>query len=245
MRLWKSWIITKKDLAVMRRRKAPMAITIGFPVAIGAALPLVLYTLMIRKGFSAATDSNLISAFGFFFVLIAAFVPLYISSYSIIGEKVEKSLEPLLSTPTTDGEILVGKYLGTLIPALLSVYLGTAIYMALMDALTRDSFGYLYFPNLSFTILLLTAVPLSATYAVTLSVFISSKFSNVMSAYQMGGMTLVPFLALYVLGEIGLVKLQDTTTVLLIAVALLIITLIVYVISRATFGREKILTEWK
>ncbi len=245
MRLWKSWIIAKKDMTMMVRRRAPLAILIGLPVGMGAALPVIIESVIRRKGFSAAVDSNLISAFGFFFVIFAALVPLYISSYSIIGEKVEKSLEPLLSTPTTDGEILMGKYIGTFIPAVFSIYLGTAVYMSLMDAFTRNSFGYLFFPNWGFTILLVTAVPLASTYAITLSVFISSKFSNVMSAYQSGGLTLVPFLALYVLGEIGLVNLEDTTNVLFISSFLLLVTILMYFISRATFGREKILTEWK
>ncbi len=245
MRLWKSWIIAKKDLTMMIRRRAPLAILIGLPVGMGAALPAVIESVISRKGFSAAVDSNLISAFGFFFVILAALIPLYISSYSIIGEKVEKSLEPLLSTPTTDGEILMGKYIGTFIPAVFSIYLGAAVYMALMDAFTRNDFGYLFFPNWGFTLLLATAVPLSSTYAITLSVFISSKFSNVMSAYQMGGLTLLPFLALYVLGEIGLVTLDNTTNVLIISSFLLLVTILMYFISRATFGREKILTEWK
>lgn len=245
MRLWKAWLIARKDLTIMRRRRSPLAIMVGFPLVLGTALPVLLHTVISRRGFTASVESNLLSAFGFFFVIIAAFVPLYVSSYSIIGEKVERSLEPLLSTPTTDGEILMGKYIGTLIPALLSIYLGTVVYMSLADALTRDNFGYLFFPNQSFTILLCTAIPLASTYAITFSVFISSKINNVMGAYQMGGATLIPFLVLYVLGEIGLVKLQDTSNVLLISAALLVATIAMYFLSKASFGREKILTEWK
>lgn len=245
MKMWKSWLIARKDMTIMKRRRSPLAVTVGFPVALSIALPVILNTVIERRGFSATVESDLIGAFGFFFVIIAAFVPLYVSSYSIIGEKVEKSLEPLLSTPISDGEILMGKYIGTFIPVILSVYLGAFVYMGLTDYFTSSSFGYSFFPNWGFTITLLTAVPLSSTYAITLSVFISSKFNNVISAYQVGGVTLIPFLALYVLSEIGLVKLEDTTNVLIIAGALLVVTVLMSFITRATFGREKIMTEWK
>lgn len=245
MRLWKAWIVARKDMTLMRRRRSPLAIMIGFPLIIAAALPVVIDFVIRRRGFSAAIESNLISAFGFFFVVLAAVVPLYISSYSMIGEKVEKSLEPLLSTPTTDGEILMGKYIGTFIPTAVSIYLGSIVYMAFIDLLTHANFGYYFFPDRGFTILLLTAVPLSSTYAITLGVFISSKFSNVMGAYQAGGLTLLPFLATYVMGEAGVVDLQATDTVLLIAALLLVVTIVMYYLTRATFGREKILTQWK
>ncbi len=245
MRLWKSWLIAKKDLMVMRRRGSTLIFLIGLPIVLGIALPVLIHFLILRKGFSASTDSNLISAFGFFFMIMGALIPLYISSYSIVGEKVEKSMEPLLSTPTMDGEILMGKYIGTLLPALSFVYLGAIVYMSLIDALTRTDFGYFFFLNWSFGVILLVGVPVTTIYAITLSVFVSSKVNSVMAAYQGGGVTLIPFLIIYVMGEIGIVKLDDTTNVLIISGALLIVAVVMYFISRATFNREKILTEWK
>lgn len=245
MRLWKSWIIAKKDMKLLRKRKLLIGMLVGLPLVFSVGLPTVIHVAIGRKGFIPAVDSDLIGAFGFFFIIIAALIPLYISSYGIIGEKVEKSLEPLLSTPTSDGEILMGKYIGTFIPSILAVYLGAVIYMSLIDFLTHGYFGYFFFPNASFTILLLVAVPASSTYAITLSVFVSSKVNNIMSAYQGGGITLIPFIVLYVLGEIGLIKLYETTYVLIISAGLIAIAVIMFFISRGTFGREKILTEWK
>lgn len=245
MTMRKSWLIAKKDLLIMKRIKSTLLLLIGLPLVLGTALPLLIHVLILRKGFSPILEPNLISAFGFFFMIIGALLPLYISSYSIVGEKLEKSMEPLLATPTTDGEILMGKYIGTFLPALLSVYLGASVYMILIDAFTRTDFGYYFFPNWAFGIILLVGVPMAATYAITLSVFISSKVNSVMAAYQGGGVTLIPFLVIYVMGEIGIVKLDDTTDVVVISLSLLLVAVVMYFISRATFSREKILTEWK
>lgn len=245
MRFWKSWLIAKKDMKIIRKRKLLMALLLVPSLAFGIALPVLINTVIGRKGFVPGVETDLISAFGFLFIILAAVVPLYISSYGIVGEKLEKSMEPLLSTPTSEGEILIGKYIGTFIPSILSTYLGAIVYMTLIDVVTGKYFGYYFFPNTSFIILLLVAVPAAMTYAITLSIFVSSKVNNVMSAYQGGGITLVPFLALYVMGEAGIVKLDDTTNILYISLALIVIAVIMYFVSRNSFGRDKIISEWK
>ncbi len=245
MRLWKSWIIAKKDMTILRRRRG---LTVGFvalPLILSIALPGLLELLITRRGFSPARDTDLISAFGFFFLLIAVMLPLYLSSYSIVGEKVEKSIEPLLATPTSDGEILMGKYIGTFLPVLLVLYLAAVVYMLLIDTFTAGDLGYAYYPNWSFTIQELVAVPTAATYAITFSVFVSSKVNGAQTAYQVGAVTMIPFFALYVMGEAGFVNLNDTTNILYISAGLLVAAVVMYYVSRAAFGREKILTQWR
>jgi ABC-2 type transport system permease protein len=78
----------------------------------------------------------LINSFSFWFVIGASLLPVGIASYSLIGEKVQKSLEPLLATPTTDEEILAGKSIAAFIPAILSNYLGAVIFMLLINKFT-------------------------------------------------------------------------------------------------------------
>jgi hypothetical protein len=55
---------------------------------------------------TAGEDVGLLDSFAFYFVIGAVTPPTAIASYSLVGEKVERSLEPLLSTPVSDAEIL-------------------------------------------------------------------------------------------------------------------------------------------
>ena len=50
------------------------------------------------------------------FMLIPLFIPVNIAAYSIVGEKTTHSLEPLLATPISTGELLAGKNLASVIP---------------------------------------------------------------------------------------------------------------------------------
>jgi ABC-2 type transport system permease protein len=76
------------------------------------------------------------NAFLFFFLIGTVFLSNSLASYSLVGEKVEKSLEPLLATPTSDDEILMGKTLAAFVPTIAATFLGATAFMALVDALS-------------------------------------------------------------------------------------------------------------
>ncbi len=110
MRFWKSWIVTQKDLSVIRKNKYVFYSLIAMPIMLGVVLP-VIFIFSLSAGadqlpgealFEAA--NQVVNLGSMYFVLIPAILPSIIASYSFVGEKVEKSLEPLLGTPTTDGE---------------------------------------------------------------------------------------------------------------------------------------------
>jgi ABC-2 type transport system permease protein len=105
----------------------------------------------------------LLNAFSFWYFIGTVVLPTAIASYSLVGEKVEKSLEPLLATPTTDGAILLGKNIAAFTPAIISAYAGAAIFMFSIDRLTYDELKYLYYPNWTMWIILLAVAPLACS----------------------------------------------------------------------------------
>jgi ABC-type Na+ efflux pump permease subunit len=169
MNLSKSWIIAAKDLKVFRRKKNIVFSTIALPLLISILLPSVVEFAGNPNGGSGIPTAELprlLPAFTFFFIIISAPLIAAIASYSLVGEKVEKSLEPLLATPTTDGEILLGKSIAAFLPPMASIYAGAAIFMALMDAVTYSKLGYYFFPNLNVGVVLLLLAPLAAILSV-------------------------------------------------------------------------------
>jgi len=247
MNLSKSWIIAAKDLKVFRRKKNIVFSTIALPLLISILLPSVVEFAGNRNGgggIPAAELPILLPAFTFFFIIISAPLIAAIASYSLVGEKVEKSLEPLLATPTTDGEILLGKSIAAFLPPMASIYVGAAIFMALMDAVTYSKLGYYFFPNLNVGVVLLLLAPLAAILSVEVNVIVSSRVSDVRAAQQLGVLTALPLGGIYLASELGLISL-DTNNLLIISGVLLLADLLLFYISAATFRREEILTKWK
>lgn len=218
---------------------------IVFPVIISVIFLLVLeYAGSRSRGLTAAQLPTLINSFSFFLVIGAAFVPLGIASYSIVGEKVEKSLEPLLATPLTDGEILLGKTVSAVLPTLVAMYAGAAVFMTGIDAVTFQKLGYYYFPNWTIGVLLLVLVPIAVVMSVLFSVIVSSRVNDVRSASSFGILMFFPFLAIYLASEIGIISL-DINSLLIISGVLLAVDVALFFVSTATFRREEILTKWK
>ncbi len=244
MKLWKSWVVASNDFGIFWRKKYIVYSLIGIPIAISIGLPLAL-SLLIRGGqFSIRETEVVMNAFLFLFILLASFLPTILASYSFVGEKLEKSLEPLLATPTTDGELLLGKALAAFLPSVLTTYVGAAVFIVLIDRVTNGSLGGSYFPNSDSAILLLVAVPISCLFSVGVNVIISSLVSDVRSAQQLGILVLLPIGGLYVLAEKDFMSLNILDFTMISAILLLADAVLFYVSTR-TFRRDEILTRWK
>jgi ABC-2 type transport system permease protein len=246
MRLSKAWLIALRDFKVFRRQKNIWYSIIVFPIIISVLFPAILEYAGQRSGglLAVANLPNLLDSFSFFIVIGAAFIPLGIASYSIVGEKIEKSLEPLLATPLTDGEILLGKAIAAVLPTLVAMYTGAAVFMVGIDAVTFGKLGYNYFPNWTFGILLLVLVPVAVVMSVLYSIIVSSRVNDVRSANTYGILIFLPFMAIYFASEIRIISL-DINGLLIIAGILSAIDIALYFVSTAAFQREEILTKWK
>jgi ABC-2 type transport system permease protein len=246
MRLSKAWLVASRDFKIFRHQKNILYSIIVFPVIISVLFPFILEFAGQRSAglLSAANLPSLLDSFSFFVVIGGAFIPLGIASYSIVGEKIEKSLEPLLATPLTDGEILLGKALAAVLPALVAMYAGAVVFMVGIDATTFGKLGYNYFPNWNFGVLLLILLPVAVVLSVLYSVIVSSRANDVRSANSYGILILFPLLAIYLLSEIRIISL-DINGLLIIAGILSAIDIALYFVSKAAFQREEILTKWK
>jgi ABC-2 type transport system permease protein len=171
-------------------------------------------------------------------------MPVGIASYSLIGEKVQKSLEPLLATPTTDEEILAGKSIAAFLPAMCANFIGAVLFMVLADLFTYRTLTYLYYPNWDIALILFLVAPLACLLGVGYNVLISSRMNDVRTAQQLGVLILFPFGAVYLLSELRVLTLT-TPNLSIMAAVLLVIDGIVFYLVKATFQRDEILTKWK
>jgi ABC-2 type transport system permease protein len=243
MKLWKSWVIANKDFSVFRKKKRILYTLIILPLFLSIGLPLVIRSLTGLDN-STAEIILLLNAFSFFYIILAYIQSITLASYSILGEKIEQSLEPLLATPTTDGELLLGKTIASFLPSIGVIYAGSIIFMVLSDAITYNTLGYLFFPNLSMAFILLLAVPLSSILSIQLNVIISSRVNDVRTANQLGLILFIPFMGVYIMLLSNIISL-NIVNLFLVTIFLFVVDVVLFYLSKATFSRDKILTKWK
>ena len=247
MRLQKSWVIAIKDFSIFWRKKRILYTLIILPLLFSIVVPLIITrypnpaaeTIVI-----ASTSISLLNFYSFFFIILAYILPTTLASYSIVSEKLEQSLEPLLAAPITDSELLLGKSISSFLPCIAVIYISSIIFMVLLDAITYNKLAYPFFPNWTMTIILLLAVPLTSILSVELNIIISSRVNDVRTAGQIGTLLLIPFMGLYALILASVVSL-NLTNLLVLFVIFFVTDAALFYINKITFQRDKILTEWE
>jgi len=179
-----------------------------------------------------------------FFLMMSVAVPTTLAAYAIVGEKAGRSLEPLLAAPVTDGELLLGKYLASLVPTV-AVLLGSwGIFTVLADLTTVPALGVAPLPNLTWAVGLLVVMPLMAFLGIATNVLISTKVSDVRTAQQYAALLVLPVTFLITLGASGGLILGPGI-LLAFGGVLGAIDLGLFVLNVKVFHREEILTKWK
>jgi ABC-2 type transport system permease protein len=253
MRLWKSWIVTRKDLSVFRKNKYVLYSLIAMPIILGVVLPIIfIFALNAQIESASLTHEQVLAAVNqivglatMYFVLIPAILPSIIASYSFVGEKIEKSLEPLLATPTTDGELLLGKSLASFIPCMVVTYVGAAISAIIIDfwSITSSKIATLVIPNQYWLLVIGAIAPLACIMSVEANIIVSSKVNDIRAAQQLGGLVVLPLVFVVIFASTS--AQLSTLLALGVVVALAVADVALFYLSKATFQREEILTKWK
>lgn len=185
-----------------------------------------------------------LDSFLLFFVIIPAALPALLASYSFVGEKLNKSLEPLLATPTTNGELLMGKSLSIFLPTMGATWLSAVLFIVIVNTLLEPVLGFAPLPTGPWIIAIALIAPLFCTLSITANVIISSRVSDVRASQQLGALVVLPALFLFMLPLFGVFVL-GVVAILLFAGGLAAVNLFMAFLALKLFQREKILVAWK
>ena len=177
------------------------------------------------------------------YMLAPLFIPLTIASYSIIGEKQLRTLEPLLATPIKTWELLAAKSVAAIVPGVLVGWVSYAAFLILASfiasaAVLRHALGAVWL--VSFGVL----SPLFALLAVAMAVIASSRTNDPRAAQQLGAVIILPISALLSAQVFGFVRL-DVSHALMLAVGATIVDAALLWLAVRLFDRETILTRWR
>jgi ABC-2 type transport system permease protein len=179
-----------------------------------------------------------------FFIMIPVILPTVMASYSFVGEKVNRSLEPLLATPTTDLELLAGKALSIFLPCMLITWVSFIPFVFIVNAFTTGPLGYTPLPDAIWLIGVFILAPLFCVTSIALNVVVSSRVSDVRASQQIGSLIVLPVVVFFVVALAGFFTLGPGIMLLMCGLVFLVDVGIAW-LSLKTFQRENILIRWK
>jgi len=217
-----------------------------FVIGTMAALPFVFLItpmLTIFRIPASASGPQVKAAVGVISLLmfiVPIVLPPVIASYSVVGERDQGTLEPVLTAPVRASELLLGKAVAAFIP---SVGVAYAIYFLVLISVrfgaARVVSDVVWHPPQLLAQLLFT--PLLALWAIWVGIGISTRASDVRVAQQLATLASLPLL-----GFTSLVSFQIITPSVPLAVTcalgLLAIDLIAWRIVSNLFDRERLIT---
>ncbi len=185
----------------------------------------------------------LISLFTLMFMIIPVALPVTIAAYSVVGEKTNRSLEPLLATPITTAELIVAKILAAAIPALAATWLSFTIYVIVLSFSVEPLvFQTILDPMWWLAIFVLG--PLFTLLATSVAIMISSRVTEPRVAEQISALVILPVVLLMVGQSVNLIIVNQTFILIMIGAAAVLDAALI-ALSFRVFQREAILTRWK
>jgi ABC-2 type transport system permease protein len=169
-------------------------------------------------------------------------LPAIIASYSIVGEKNNRTLEPLLAAPVRTWQLLLAKALAALLPAVAVTWLSSLVFM--LEVLGFAGAGVLSLvATPGWLVAVFLTVPVVVMIPIALAVIISSRVNDPRSASQFASLL---FVILLVGVELAGSRLDLTVPITLTLTAILaVIGVALLWVATRIFQREVILTRWR
>ena len=256
------WTLLRREWMEMIRNRLlvstilvpPLILTVA-PILLAAAvgeraLPAELASQVLaqRPEWAGFTAGELAGAFAVqqflvFFLLMPAYIPLSIATFSIIGEKQARSLEPVLAAPIRTVELLAGKAIAALVPGVLAGLVTYVIFVLLASVVYGPNlFGVVTDPSWLAGVFLLG--PAVGLLSVVAGVIVSARVNDPRVAQQIGGVIIVPVIGIVLVQATGAV-LVGAIGYLVLATLILLVALVGLRIGVRLFDREAILTRWR
>lgn len=256
--------IVRKEWAEVFKKRMVLFSVIFLPLFLSILPLIILYTMGGSSISSANTELPaqfqqfckadltagqcmqyyIVSEFLIMFMLVPLFIPVNIASYSIVGEKTTRSLEPLLATPITTGELLTGKNLASVIPAIIATWAGFAIFAIGSFIITGGGALASALLDPMWLLAIFLAGPLMAILSVNFSIMVSSRVNDPRVAEQVSAVIILPLMAVF-FGQIAGLFILNSTLILLMCVVLVFLDVLMVYLAVRLFQRETILTRWK
>ncbi|MEE8120153.1 MAG: stage II sporulation protein M [Anaerolineales bacterium] len=211
--------------------------------------PILLLTLFfpLLMNFTASQAVEFVGRYGApiigerlipFLLMVVGFFPISISLVialeSFAGERERQTLEPLLATPLSDGQLYLGKMAASLVPPLTAAYMGIAVY--LIGLLVKVQ----WVPSPQLLIQILSLTTIQAIVMVSGAVVISSLTTSVRAANLLASFIIIP-VAQLIIGE-SLIMFWGRYHILWwIVLALLLIAIVLMRMGLRLFNREELL----
>jgi ABC-2 type transport system permease protein len=175
-----------------------------------------------------------------YMLAIPALVPALMASYSVVGERQQGTLEPVLGTPIRHDELLLAKALAVLMPSIVVSYGVYAVFVACVELFAHAGVAAALIrgPDVLAQVIF---TPLIAAWSIWIAIAISTRSSDIRVAQQLATLASLPTVAVTTLIALNVIH-ATTGLAVGLGAALLIANRVGWRVVSAMFDRERLVT---
>jgi ABC-2 type transport system permease protein len=230
--------IVQKELRDYRRNRF-VVLTMSFLPLVFIVAP-VIQLFSIKVSITSARFDDRIGLALLYMLILPAIIPSVLSAYSVVGEREQGTLEPVLTTPIHSEEFLIGKAVAALLPTLAVAYVIFGIFLAAVGAFAHPAVASAIFERNHLLVQLLFT-PLVAGWSIWAGIAISTRMSDVRAAQQLAVLASLPPVAIVALMNFNVIT-ASLGVALGLAGVLLLIDVMAWRFVAALFNRERLVT---
>jgi ABC-type transport system involved in multi-copper enzyme maturation permease subunit len=227
--------IVLKELREYRRNRTIFVGMAVFPLVFTMQPLVVVFKLPASASGSLAHEHVLLYMLG-----IPILAPIFVAAYGVVGERLQGTLEPALTTPIRREELLLGKALAGLAPSLALAYGVFGLFLVIVALFAQPGIaqGLVQGPDL---VAQLVFTPPLAILSIWVGLAMSVRASDVRVAQQLGLLASIP--TVLVAGLLALDIIHATLGLaIILGVVLLLADVLGWRVVAAMFDRERLIT---
>lgn len=211
-----------------------------------AILPLIFLIQPVIQVFTLPTSASttLRHEHSLVYMLaIPVLVPALLASYAVVGERLQGTLEPVLTTPVRPEELLLGKAMAAFVPSVVVAYAVFALFVAIVEFFARSAVAsaLIQGPDLLAQLLF---TPLLASWSIWVGIAISAKSSDPRTAGQISVLMSLPTVAVTTLIALNVIP-ATLGIAVVFGAALLVLVLVGWRVVSVIFDPERLITNTK
>jgi ABC-type Na+ efflux pump permease subunit len=231
--------VVRKELRDYRRRRSIVVTMVVLP-----AVFLIQPTLAVFLSSPSTATAQVFRISLLLLLLIPVITPSTLAAYSVVGEREQGTLEPLLTTPLRSEEFILGKAAAIMIPTVVLSYAVFGIFLGVVRLFANPVIAADVFHQGPILLALFLFTPLLAGWAIVVGLAVSVRASEVRVAQQLGTLASFPPLGVVILLVAGVIT-PTFTVAAAFALGLLAIDVRASRIVARMFDRERLITGTK
>ena len=234
--------VVRKELLDYRRKRSIVVTMLIFPIVF-LVEPVVAIFVAPPSGPPASLEKAVMLPI-LYMLLIAVVTPSTLAAYSIVGEREQGTLEPLLTTPLRQQELVLGKAAAVMIPSVGLAYIVYALFLICVALFGHHDVSSAVFHDGPTLLALFLFAPLIAGWAVVVGMAVSVRASEVRVAQQLGMLASFPVIGVIILLISGVIH-PTFSSALEFGAGLLVADLLALRLVSRMFDRERLVTGTK